>query len=110
MPNIELKKRIMRRVYMIWLFRKITSPFALESAAFMALTVWLLHYFSLKHVIINALSLSSPASMFNFFTSAFMSTELIVQVLSLAVLAAFAVLARDIVRTMKPIFNQISFK
>lgn len=91
-----LKRKIMTRVYFFWFYKKITAPFVMELIVFAGLILGLSIYVSVGNVINNAPSLLSPANLFNFFTSAFFETELIVQLILLMIIVPIALLIRDI--------------
>ncbi|MFH1956083.1 MAG: hypothetical protein ABIJ28_00320 [Patescibacteria group bacterium] len=94
--NPNLRKKIMARIYFFWFYKKLTAPFVMELIVFAVLILGLSIYVSVGDVINNAPSLLSPANLFNFFTSAFFETELIVQMILLMVIAPVAFLIRDI--------------
>lgn len=82
----NLKKRIMRRVYLTWFFKKLTNPITIETISCMALILWLATYISFMSVWENAHSIFfSPVSLFNFIISSFGSTELISKLLILSI-------------------------
>jgi len=96
MHHVNLKKKIMRRVYAIWFFKKITSPFALELISFAALLLWMTVYVSLSNVLNNVPSISSPFPAANFFISAFYETEMIVKIILIGMLALLIFLMKDL--------------
>jgi len=80
--NEKFKKKIMNRVYAIWLIRKLTSAFALETAALILAVFGMAFYVSFGHIFANMSHvLASPIAVMNFIASAFMTTQGIVKVL-----------------------------
>lgn len=78
------KKRIMRRVYAVYILRKIFNQFTAKGAVF---TLALFGFASLVHVAAvfdNMPSLLDTTSFFNFSYAAFVNTEFAVQALILA--------------------------
>lgn len=98
MPDIDLslKKKIMRRVYAIWLFREITSPFALEIISCLVLFFWMTRYISPINILRNAPSLFSLGSAGDFLTVAFYNTEFIVQIMLLIFIFPLLLLLKDV--------------
>lgn len=94
--NPNLKKKIMRRIYALWFYKKITSPFAAELFFLVAIFFGLTAYVSLKNIFNNTPSVFSPGAVAGFFASAFYQTEMIVQVLFVGMLASLIFLLKDI--------------
>lgn len=97
MSDAELRTKIMRKVYVMFIMRKLTSPFA-RVAAFFAIILGLASSVSLPHVIQNALNAHGIPALTNFVLSAMLHTTLSVQLFLF--LAAFIVLwsITDLVR------------
>lgn len=93
--DIELKKKIMRRIYAIWIFRGLTSPFAVKLVSLVALSVWLTTYVSIGNVLENSVSSVSLDYILSFFAFAFSKTELTAKILLLAFLVPFSLLLKD---------------
>ena len=102
--NMDLKNRIMLRVYAIWFFRKITGLFALEVFSFVALFVYLAHCVSLGHIASNFyLSTHSLGSVASFVLSALSSTDAVVLVTFTGLMAASFFLIKDLFKvTFRP--------
>lgn len=84
----NLRSRIMRRVYLIYVIRQIGQP-VIRASIFAVTLLAPLSFVSLPHVIENVGSVSTVAGVIAFFVSAFLKTELFVQfTLSLAGLVA----------------------
>ncbi|MCI0542313.1 hypothetical protein L0Y69_00970 [bacterium] len=109
-PHNVLRKRIMRRVYAVWLIKKILSPITAKIVLFAALAKQLFMFVSVRDVIINSPPAYDVFGSTQFFTSAFLNTSVMVQV-SLVGIAALALwLSRDFTR--RPIIgshNAMSF-
>lgn len=77
MDNVILKKRIMRRIYVIWFLRKLTSPFVFECIGLIVLVIVGSSYISFMDVFRNAYnsSLSSPMSLPRFALDNFKATD-----------------------------------
>lgn len=78
MDNVILKKRIMRRIYVIWFLRKLTSPFCIELFLIIVLIFFGSNYISFVSVLENAynsLNLSSPMSLPRFVLDNFKATD-----------------------------------
>jgi hypothetical protein len=89
MPNEQLKKNIMRRVYTVYLFRSVAQPLLFELAlvgAFIGVTAF---FVSLKSIVSNAYALESFTALGQFLFSAFLHTQIIVQttLVGLAIIA-----------------------
>lgn len=91
----------MRRVYMIWVARKIANPINLKIAGFLAALLWLRQYVSIKHVLYNSPSFTDPVETLGFFSSAFWNTTTAVEILVLAVLVLGVFLVRDALKKFK---------
>lgn len=99
--DIKLKNRIMRRVYAVWFFRKLTSPFAVETLAFFVMLVWMSVHVSFGSVLANARpTFGSPFSVTNFFINAFWSTEFATKALFLVSAVLFFATLRNIWKTL----------
>jgi len=97
MSDINLKKKIMRRVYAIWFFRKITSPFTIEIFIFMAILVASVSYISFFNVMRNAFNSSNSVySLSNFFLNAFVNADAVAQLLSFGMIMAALILGWEL--------------
>lgn len=75
----------MRRVYVLWFLRKLTSPAVLKVVVLVALIWRSSRYVSYKDVVLNSPSIAEVGASVNFFTSAFINTELYMQLLLIGV-------------------------
>lgn len=99
--DTALKKRIMRRVYAVYLMRKATSPVALQTYLLSFLTLQLFLFVSMRHVVENAPNVFDVGAFARFYAQSFLQTELSVQVLAVGVLSVSSWMARGIVRNVK---------
>lgn len=103
MTNQELKNNIMRRVYVIFFLRKLTSLFAIKVSALALLFVSANFLVSVRDVLINMPDMQHLNAVYHFYLSAFLHTELPVQLLIVAVLTLFVFIVKDIIYgTRKP--------
>jgi len=101
MDNLQIKKRIMRRVYTVYALRKVLSNTALKIYASIALLYGIKVFVHVAAVAENMPDFSNVAGLYNFMLYSVMNTELAVQfiVFGSAVLAIWVM--RD---TIKNIF------
>jgi hypothetical protein len=107
-PSIQLKKRIMRRVYAIWLFRKLPW-LAGELAVVMLIASQAAGQIFVNRVLQNAVEHSftrSPASLFSYFFKAFFNTDFLVQILLISFVILGALAIRDLMRTTQPFLHR----
>jgi len=95
MKNRNLQKSIMRRVYTLWLMRKLTKPFLVKFYIFFVLFWQLVREVSVGNVLENV-PFTDMARSTSFFINAFWGTERTVQIVFLGVIATILFLARDI--------------
>ena len=93
MTNLELKKKIMRRVYTTWFWNR-SRPVIFLQLPLVAIFLAIQHeYVAFRAVASNTLnSFSSPTSVFEYTVSAFQNAEPLVVFLAAAI-GLFAVLA-----------------
>lgn len=88
----------MRRVYAIWFVRQVLSPLSIKIAIALTLVWQLKEYVSVRQVIANAPSLADPLSSLSFLSTAFVSTQLVVQILVVGLILSLAWFFRDILK------------
>jgi hypothetical protein len=88
----------MRRVYTVWLLRKLSSPVAMKTLMLLAVLKESLSVVSLPHIVANSPSLLDPMANYRFFSNAFFTTEIGVRLLLLAFLAISFWLIRDLIQ------------
>lgn len=91
----DIKKRIMRRIYLIWFFRQALNPLSLKVFVIGALAWQFTSYVSIKNVIMNWPLRGDLIAHYKFIESAFLSTEFVTLVLTLGILAVGAWLVKD---------------
>lgn len=84
--DLVLTKKIMRRIYLVWVARNLRHPLTLEGALFIFLLIWLLSQVSFASILNNILISSLTFSWFmNFMLTALKQAALTSQIaLSLA--------------------------
>jgi len=101
--SLQLKKGIMRRVYAIWLFRKV---FNLRMILFLFFIWQVTLYVSIGEVIRNFPSFFDIASFYGFALNAFLNTEATVQLFFLFIIIVAALFLKDTIKSaVKSIFN-----
>jgi len=90
--DTQFKNSIMRRVYAVWLLKKITSPCAARIAVLIALLWQMTFYISFNNVIANIPSLTD----FGFYLSAVSNTETASKMILLGVILLGVWLMRDL--------------
>ena len=94
--EIQLRKRIMRRVMTIYFARTLTSPLA-RVAVFIAALSAVVSTVSVKDILANAASAAhTPHSLALYMLNAFTSTEFFVQLFVVVSIALGVVLVRDL--------------
>ena len=88
----------MRRVYMVYLARKVANPFSVKVALVLVLLAYLRQYVSIKHVLVNSPSFMNPAEAFNFFGHAFFNTTLAVEAITVGLVVVGVLFLRDAFR------------
>lgn len=97
MPDINLKKKIMKRVYAIWLFRKITSPVFIETFVFAGMLFAAASFISFFNVMKNAFNSSSSVySLSIFFLNALVNADTISQLLFLGMMMAVLIIGWEL--------------
>lgn len=91
------KKRIMRRVYAIWVLRKFFSPFSMKILILLGVMKQSANMIFVRSVLHNAPSPLDPMANFQFFSGAFFHTNITIKLLLILTLALSAWLLRDII-------------
>lgn len=95
----KIKQKIMRRVYLIWFFKKITRPFALEIMSFTAISFLLATHISIINVWENSRHMIfSPISISGYMASSFLATEILTKILIVGLALVLGFWARDMAR------------
>jgi hypothetical protein len=99
----NLKKRIMRRIYVLWFFRKATSFLALEIYGFVIFVSFALYHISFFDVVRNAFSpTASYSTLHVFLFHNFMVTGLLHETLILGTMAMTLILGWELFRKIIP--------
>lgn len=94
----HIKSQIMRRVYMLYVMRSFTSPFAYKMYAFFVLLAAASMGVSFVHVWANMPRFNDPR-VFSFSVNAFEHTELFEKILAVGIFVTIGLAIRDIVRS-----------
>jgi len=94
-----IKKKIMRRVYAIWIFRKATSPLFIKNFISIALFAGAAYHVSFFHIFKNTFNSSEsflgiPQFVFN----NFLLTDIIHQILILGIIIMVSIFFLDMIR------------
>jgi hypothetical protein len=100
--NTQLKKKIMRRVYFTYYLRKVFSPLAIKAYLLISFVGFISSQVSFANIMANMPSITNISALYHFYTSAFLNTGFIVQLLSVGMLLAIFLLLKDIVKTYAP--------
>lgn len=92
-----LKKKIMRRVYTMYVLRLIINRFALKCVVLLFFAVGVVSVVSVTDVLANMPSLLDTAALFYFSKYAFMNAELTVQTLLFGTTVFMMWLAKDLI-------------
>jgi hypothetical protein len=94
----EIRRRIMARVYWVYAIRQIAKP-TVRAVVFLSACLAVTSIVSVKHVIANVMGMPSVSRVADFFLSAFVQTEFVVQ--TAVVLAALVLIwsVIDLIRT-----------
>lgn len=76
MTTVNVKKRIMFGIYVLYCMHKLKTPFVVESLTFILLTVILTYFVSVPNVLAN---MFDSNNFYHYFIMAFSSTGLVVQ-------------------------------
>jgi hypothetical protein len=98
LSNFEIKKRIMRRVYLIYTLRQLTHPVVIKTFLFFATIFAGSKLVSVTDIILNMRGLSDFKGFVNFSFSAFFHTDLFVQMITITSLLIFMAILTDIIR------------
>lgn len=91
--DILLKKRIMRRVYLVWFARSIYAKMAVFGAILLAANL----HISFVHVFFNTVNASSGFLLSaKYLTSSFMAADIISKSLFVGMLAAIFIIGKDL--------------
>jgi len=81
MDNIELQKRIMRKVCWTCYLKRAINPFMVKLYTLTVISISIATSISIPNVIKNTVAINNPSTLYFFYISAFTNTEIIVQTL-----------------------------
>jgi hypothetical protein len=87
----------MRRVYAIWMLRRIFSPFSMKLLILLGAVKQSANLIFIRSVLHNAPSLLDPMANYQFFSGAFFHTNFTIKLLLISTLALSAWLLLDII-------------
>ena len=96
MDGMRLKNNIMRRVYAVFILRKITSPFSLKLFMLCALFIAGNLLVSVKDVLRNMPNWKQASGLYDFYSGALLQTEFIVQIVLFSIGVLLVLLLKDI--------------
>ena len=85
----------MRRVYAVWVLKKLTSPTSMKLFVLAGVMRQSFAMVSVPNIIKNAPSFLNPVASYEFLTQAFLHTQISVQLLGIGILALSLWLIRD---------------
>lgn len=97
----QLTKRIMRRVYALYLFRQLTQGVSLRATLLLLSLGGLLSSVSIGNVVRNMPNLSDVSGIVSFYASALAETNIAVQFLTFLLIVSAMFLVRDIVASIR---------
>lgn len=101
--DLQLKNQVMRRVYFVYIVKKILRPLVAKSAAFAALAIVLMIYVSVRDVIINMPHAIDVLSVYKFLVAAFAHTTTSVQLVFIAMFSISLFIISDIAKNFWPV-------
>jgi len=104
--NTQLKKQIMRRIYIIAFMKQIFHPVIIRSAVLIVFMIVVNVFVSTINVIKNMTSLAGVEAFSRFLMEAFLHTEALVQVLLSGTIVLAVWLVIDITRKLSVFFSR----
>lgn len=102
--NINLKKKVMRQVYAIWLFRKISSPIFIEIVILSILVFLASKYIYVFRVMRNAFNATdSVYSLPGFFVRNFMIADAISKLITIGLIITILFFGKDLLKKREAI-------
>lgn len=98
MESVELRERILRRIWRVYYLRKVLNPVALKAYALALLVGGTASLVSLPNIAANVLELRGLAEAAAYLSAAIANAEVAVQALALAIAAVVVFLVRDVAR------------
>ncbi|MDP2593645.1 MAG: hypothetical protein Q8P52_03290 [bacterium] len=94
----NLKRKVMSRIYAIYVWRILSRPLCVKTALFFALYAWIAAAVSVKDVMLNMPSMAELSALISFSLSAFLNAGHFLQTLSVAAVVIGGWLLFDIGR------------
>lgn len=100
--ELDLKRRIMRRVYALWFWRSVAPLLAVEVIMLTGVAVGVLTHISVSHIAANAMAASGSAwALAKFFSANFFVKSIQSRLLAGAYLALVLFFIRDLVSALR---------
>lgn len=100
--ELELKRRIMRRVYAVWFLRSVAPLLAVEVIMLTGVAVGVLAHISVTHIFANAATASGSAwALAKFFSANFFVKSIQSRLLAAAYLALVLFFLRDLLSALR---------
>jgi len=101
MTNNKLKKRIMRRIYVLFVLRKLINAKAMKAYTVTGFIYGVLSLVSIGNIVANMPQISDLSGLLTFVLYALTHTEFVVQILIFGTLAVSLWLVKDIAQESK---------
>lgn len=101
MTNDKIKKRIMRRIYVLFVLRKLINARAMKVYTVTGFIYGMLSLVSVGNIVANMPQISDISGLLTFMTYALTHTEFVVQILIFGTLAVSLWLVKDIAQESK---------
>ncbi len=98
--SVDLKTRIMRRVYAVWMLRKVFSPFAMKVYIALVIGWQMAARVHVAMVLNNAPSVTNVHDSLSFFSAAFSQAEFTLQLILLTGVVLALWLGRDMISSL----------
>jgi len=98
--NEQLKRRIMRRIYFMFVVRRALSPIALKLYASVSLLLFMVSQVSLWDIIANMPRVTNIGAFYSFYTSALVNTEFAVQAILIGIVFFIVWMILDIKKNL----------
>lgn len=97
-----LKNKIMKRVYAIWVLRRVFSPFAIKTAFLVVVILEALSYYSLSNIFNNIILASGNFSAFSgYLVSALQNTAIISKLLFIGLMAVTFLFVQELFKILQ---------
>lgn len=100
-PDEQLKKEVMLRIKLIYLFRRYSSPLAIECLLFLAFSTVMALLVSIRSIFQNISNLTRFSETVPYIANAAIHTTLTVQVMMLGSMVLAVIIGRNFYRSIK---------